>query len=254
MSENTDKRTASQRLEDLEKVVTVLYQSLTQHKNAVEVLLKSQGDMGLVKEALKLLNKKLEATIQVAKPESGITVSSVNELVVKMNVEELKAQTAEHVANGMLSATDTVADNSFLVCEELNQDGTVANPRVQFRLDSQTEEVGNSFKGKKVGDTISFGENKFSATILELYSIVEPKPADAASAETPAVQEPTETAPTATTPAEATPDTTAPATEAPSVPSPAPTGPSNEALAPPAETPVTQFVSDAGSVASTATS
>ena len=46
------------------------------------------GDMALVKDALKLLNKKAEAIVQVAKPESGISEASVNALVTSMNVEE----------------------------------------------------------------------------------------------------------------------------------------------------------------------
>ena len=171
----TDNRTATQKIEDLEKVVTILYQAVGQMKNATEHLLKSQGDMALVKDALKLLNKKTEAIIQVAKPETGITVASVSTLVIKMNVDDLTAQVAGHVASGNLVATDTVAADSYLVAEELNADGTLANPRIQFRLDSQEPATVELLKGKKVGDTISFGENKFSAKLLEIYSVVEPK-------------------------------------------------------------------------------
>ncbi len=169
-----DKRTATQRIEDLEKVVTMLYQATAQIKNATENLLKSQGDMVLVKDALKLLNKKVEAIVQVATPESGITVTSVSNLVVKMNVEDLTAQVAGYVSNGHLTPADEVAANSYLVCEEYNADGTLANPRIQFRLDSQTPETNASLTGKKVGDTVTFGENKFSAKILEIYTLAEP--------------------------------------------------------------------------------
>jgi hypothetical protein len=179
MSENTDKRTATQKIEDLEKVVTVLYQAVSQNKNALEALLRSQSDMALVKDALKLLNKKTEAIIQNAAPETGITVASVSATVVKMNVDDLTAQVAGYVANGHLVAADEVADNSYLVAEELNADGTLANPRIQFRLDSQDPATVEALKGKKVRDVISFGENKFSAKLLEIYSLVEPKAEDA---------------------------------------------------------------------------
>jgi hypothetical protein len=232
MSDNADKRTATQRIEDLEKVVTMLYQATAQSKNALENLLRAQSDMALVKDALKLLNKKTEAIIQCATPETGITVQAVSALVVKMNVEDLTAQVAGFVTSGHLTPTDEVAADSYLVCEELAADGTQVNPRIQFRLDSQDASTQEAFKGKKVGDTVSFGENKFSAKLLELYSLTEPKAPDAAPA--------AEAAPTAPAPAaEAAAPTTADAAPAEA----APTGPSNANFEnPPAETPVAQFV------------
>lgn len=200
-----DKRTATQKIEDLERVVTMLYQSTAQIKSVVENLIKSQAEMGLVKDALKLLNKKTEAIIQAAAPETGITVATVSNLVIGMNVDDLKAQVAGYLASGHLAATDEVSDNTYLVCEEYNADGTVANPRIQFRLDSQDQATRELLKGKKVGDTISFGENKFSAKILELYTLLEPKAPEAAPAEAaPAEAAPAEAAPaeTAEVPAE----------------------------------------------------
>jgi hypothetical protein len=176
---NADTRTATQKIEDLEKVVTMLYQATAQNKNVLENLLKAQSDMALVKDALKLLNKKTEAIVQVANPETGITVASVSALVTKMNVEDLTAQVAGYVANGHLVAADEVTDNSYLVAEENNLDGVLVNPRIQFRLDSQDKATQDVLKGKKAGDTVSFGENKFTAKILEVYTIVEPKAAEA---------------------------------------------------------------------------
>ncbi len=270
-AETKDTRNASQKIEDLEKVVTMLYQSTAQIKNAVDNLLRAQSDMALVKDALKILNKKTEAIIQAAKEETGITVASVSDLVIKMNVEDLKAQVAAFVSNGHLVATDTVSADSYLVCEESNADGTLANPRIQFRLDSLGEEsTREALTGKKVGDTVGFGEGKFNAKILEIYSIVEPVAPAAEVAPTtdaPAATVATETAPAApaeTAPAtEATPAPEAATTETP-VATPAvatppstatPTGPSNDALSnPPAESPVTEFVSNDPATLVTSTS
>lgn len=178
-----DKRTATQRIEDLEKVASVLYQNLIQMKNITDSLMKSQGDMGLIKEATRLLNKKLEAVVQLSKPETGVSAESVSNLVLKMNVEDLTSQVAEYVKNGHLVSAEEVSPNSYLVCEEYNPDGTLANPRIQFRLDSQEQSTSDAFKGKKAGDTVSFGENKFSAKILEIYTLVEPKQETAPAAE-----------------------------------------------------------------------
>lgn len=184
-----DKRTATQRLEDLERVVTMLYQSVGQHKNALDGLLPLKGEMNLIKDVLKLLNKKTEAMVQVAAPETGINPKSVSDLIVKMNVADLEAQVAEYVKNGHLLPADEVSASSYVVCEESYKDGTLANPRVQFRLDSQAEALVEAMKGKKIGDTISFGEDKFDAKILEIYSVVEPKAPEAAPSEAPPAAE-----------------------------------------------------------------
>jgi len=236
MSDKTDTRTATQKIEDLEKVSTLLWQQTAQIKSAVENLLRAQGDMALVKEALKLLNKKSEAIVQAALPETGITPASVSALVTKMNVDDLTAQVAGYLASGHLAASDAVAADSYLVCEEYDSEGNLANPRIQFRLDSQDEKTQAALTGKKAGDTVSFGEGKLSAKILEIYTLTEPKAPEAAPAAD-AAPAATETASTEAAPA--TDATPAPA-EAPATP--AATGPSNDALAAPAESPVTEFV------------
>lgn len=234
MSE-TDNRTATQRIEDLEKVVTVLYQAVSQNKAVLENLLKSQGDMNLVKDALRLLNKKVEAVIQAANEESGISAASVSNLLTKMNVDDLIAQVAGFVANGHLAVTDTVAADSFLVCEEYDADGALVNPRIQFRMDSQEADTTTALTGKKVGDAVSFGEKKFSAKILEIYTLTEPK-AETAAAEVPA-EAPTAVAEAPTSEAKE-PEATAGYTP------PAFAGPDTT----PTEAPVPTFVTDAGTV------
>jgi hypothetical protein len=237
MSENTDKRNATQKIEDLEKVVTMLYQAVASQKPAVDSLLQSQGEMNLVKDALRILNKKTEAIIQVANPETGITVKSVSDLVIQMNVTDLKAQVDGYIQSGHLTPTDEVTANSYLVCEELNTDGTTANPRIQFRLDSQDEATSSALLGKKVGDTASFGENRFSAKLLEIYTLTEPKAPEAPAVETAPAEAtpeaaPAEEAPAAETTPETTPDTAAETVQAASAPLPEL----------PAETPIVTFV------------
>ena len=187
MSE-VDKRTATQKIEDLEKTVVMLYQVMAQVKPSVEHLLQQQNEMAMVKDALRLLNKKTEAIIQAAQTTAGITVDNVSALVVQLNIVDLTAQVAAYVSNGHLVAADEVADNGYVVCEEQDSTGTVVNPRVQFRMDSQDPATVESFKGKKVGDIASFGENRFSAKVLEIYTIVEPKAADAVPSEPPTAE------------------------------------------------------------------
>ena len=235
MSENkADPRTATQRIEDLEKVLTVLYQDAQRHEEMIAGLSGMKNDMTLVKDALKLINKRTDAIIQSASSDSGITSASVDTLVIQMNVAELVQQTANYVTAGHLAPTDTIVDNTFVVCEEHNSDGKVINPRIQFKLDTQDPATQESLKGKKAGDTVSFGENKFTVKVLEVYSLLDPNAPKAAdpAPEAPAPDNSTgSTEPTTT--AETTPE--APAEQA------APAA-ATEANPLPPETPVVQFV------------
>lgn len=182
MSENTDKRTATQKIDDLEKVVTVLYQSLNQHKGAIEALQSLGKEVSVLKEVAKLLDRKTDAIVKVAKAETGISVESVKATVEQWNIEDMKGQVAGHLANGYLAPTDTVADDSYVVCEELAPDtGAVVNPRIQFRLDSQADETKNLLRGKKTGDTAKFGETKYDLKVLEVYTLTTPKAPEAAA-------------------------------------------------------------------------
>lgn len=262
MSDSVDKRTALNRIEDMERVLVGLFQAVASHKQQLENVLGMQGDVVMVKDALRLLNKKTEAIVQLATPETGITVQAVSDLMVKMNVADLTGQVAAWVSSGHLTPADTVDTNSFLVCEEQNADGTLANPRIQFRLDSQDSSVTELLKGKKAGDVVTFGENKFNAKVLEIYSITEPKAPEAALAtDSSTAATTTDAAPAASDTGDAgdvaaETATTTEATPAPvsTPPSAAPAGPSNEALAPPVENPVTQFVPSDPSTMVTASS
>ena len=222
MSENTDNRTATQRIEDLEKVVASMYQATGKLILSVEDLMKKSEEANLVKEALKLLNRKTEAIVQAAAPESGISDASVSSILIKLNVSDLIVQTAGYVAAGHLKATDAVTADSFLACEEINSEGTVVNPRIQFRLDSQPKETQDSLAGKKAGDLVSFGEKKFSVKILEVYTLQNPpvpptQEAPQAAATTEAAAPSADTAPAA----EAAPETTETAPSTPEAAAPA---------------------------------
>ena len=185
---NTDKRTATQRIEDLEKVLTNLYQAVMTHREAIEALAPVKEDMLLVKDAVKLIHKRVEAVVLAAKPETGITSESVSDLLVKMNVIDLINQVKTYVDSGTITLSESVEDNSFLVCEEIDSSGVVVNPRIQFRLDSQDAATQESLKGKKAGESVSFGDGKLTARVLEVYSITPQKVPEATDPEAPAAE------------------------------------------------------------------
>ena len=240
---NRDNRTATQRIEDLEKVVSMFYQALAEIHNTIKGLPALQQDMALVRDALKLLNRKAEAIIQSASESSGINYPAVEAIVIKYNVEDLAKQVAGYVAGGQIRPTDTVLTTGFVVGEELNADGTLNNPRTQFRVDSVNETTRDALLGKKAGDLISFGEGKLDLRVLEVYDMT---PAQAPTAETPATDAPADAPAADATPAADAAPAEAPAadpTPAPAAdPTPEAAAPAAELPAPPAETPIVEFV------------
>lgn len=212
-----DNRTASQRLDDVERVVASLYNGLQQLAGGLDSLAKSVQEFPMIRQAVYLMSKRLECVIGVADPLSGISLETVDAAVIQSNVVELKEQVNSWLGAGAITATDAVGEKTFVVACEKDAEGKVANPRIQFSLDSQREELKTALTGKKVGETISFGEGKLDLEILELYTVNEPKPpvalaeapaddtkgpeaapADQAAAETPAPQSSNEEAPAAT--------------------------------------------------------
>lgn len=208
--EQKDTRTATQRLDDLERVVASLYSAVNQLIQVNDKISKLVADIPLLHQAVKLLNRRIEGVVRAASESAGITIASVSAEVVKMNLEELKAQVAQGIADGHLSASEVITDTSFAVVEEFAPDGTVASERTQFPVGAQPDEVKAQLLGKKVGDTASFGPEKFSLKVLEVYQVNEPKAPEAAAVEAPAMEQ------TAAAPAEA------PAPEAAPAPAEAP--------------------------------
>lgn len=183
MSENKDTRTASQRLDDLERVCATIFsatQELIRVNNEMSNLV---ADVPLLKDAAKLLNRRIEAVVEAANGPGGLTNDNVNAAMVRMNTEELKSQVAAWVASGALVPSDAVAADSFVVAEEFDADGKTF-PRIQFPMTSQGEEVQSKLNGAKVGDSVDFGDGKRSLKVQEIYTV--PAPA----AETPAPAEP----------------------------------------------------------------
>ena len=217
MAATTDNRTATQRIEDLERVTTVMYQGLSRAIDTLNGMTNVNQDIAIAKEVINVLNKKTDAIIKVAAPETGITADAVAASVTEMRLDDMKAQVAGYLANGVIAPAEVIAEDSFVVCQESNSEGEVVQPRLQLRIDSQEEANRTAFIGKKVGETASFGENRYDAKILEIYTLVPPKAPEAPAAAPAAAETPAEAAPQAAEAAPAAPEATAPA-ETPAAP------------------------------------
>lgn len=206
MSEtNTEnKKTATERLEILENTVNSIIQVIQPIQNMAQDL------MGL-REAVKLLNNKLDAVVKCVNTGTQLTDENIGQFMTENNAKELQDKVTKMVADGLLAATDTVGKDSFVVINEQDGTGKVVNPRMQFLLSAlQNEEIRASLDGAKVGTNIAVGDKGGSLNVLEAYNIVTPQ-APAAETQAPAA---TEAAPAAAadTASAATTDATAEAT------------------------------------------
>ena len=183
MSENETKKSATERLEDLENMMAQVGQALSSLEPMTRDLLQ-------IKDALKLLNNKLNAVARAASEGKLPTDEVVSGFMTESNAQELKGKVDQMVSNGLLAATDTVAKDSFVVINESDASGTIVNPRMQFLLSAlQHPEVKGKLEGAKIGDNIKVGDQGASINVLEAYNVVPPKAPESSVTEAPAASE-----------------------------------------------------------------
>lgn len=173
MSNQADKRTASQRIEDMERGLMALYQTADNMAR----------DMMTIKEAIKLLGNKLDAVVKATSRGEQLTDEVISKIMVENNVEELKNKVQDLVNQGVLVAAEEVTANSFIVGREIDADGKVQNPRMQFVVSALAENVRTKFPGAKAGQTLELEEGKWKFEVQEVYSIQTPQAPQAEQSE-----------------------------------------------------------------------
>lgn len=184
-TQQADKRTASQRIDDMERGLMALYQTADNMAR----------DLMTIKEAIKLLGNKLDSVVKVSRSGSALTDENIAAVMVENNVEELKTKVQNLVNSGALVSAEEIGPNSFVVGREVAADGTVQNPRLQFVVSQLQPDIKDKFPGHKAGEKIDLQEGKWSFEVLEVYNIQVPQEAPAA---------PVEAAPEAAQPSEST--------------------------------------------------
>lgn len=180
-NQQPDKRTASQRIDDLEMGLRAMYQTA---ENMAR-------DMGTIKEAIKLLGNKMDSIVKASNNGEKLTDEVIARIMVENNVEELRNKVTDLVNQGFLAKGEEITLNSFVVGRELAEDGTIQNPRMQFVVSALAEQVRNKFPGQKSGDILTLEEGKWKFEIQEVYNIQTPPPpqAEAAPEVTPEVSQ-----------------------------------------------------------------
>lgn len=125
----------------------------------------------ILKDALQLLHEKLESVIALSNEGKSLSNNNINEKVVMLKEQALKDRVDDLVNAKQITAAEEVTDNSLVVARELNKNGTVENPRIQFLTSRLVEELQNKFIGKKVGELIKGEEDKLDLEIMEIYNV-----------------------------------------------------------------------------------
>jgi hypothetical protein len=126
----------------------------------------------IVKNALQMLHEKLDATITLANGGQALTTENIDKQIVLIREADLKAKIDEQVKSGNMKVVDEVGENSVVVSRELNDDGEVENPRLQFMVGRLSDDLKALYVGKKVGDLIKNEEGKLDVEISEIYDFV----------------------------------------------------------------------------------
>lgn len=168
--QQTDKRTASQKIEDMERGLMAIYQTADNMAR----------DMMLIKDALKLLGNKVDSIVKASVSGQPINDEVLSKIMVQNNVDELKKKVDNLIAQGILVPETTITEDSFIVGQDINAQGELASPRLQFVLSvTGTKEFQAKFLGAQVGQTLEIEEGKNKFMITESYAIQSPKAPEA---------------------------------------------------------------------------
>ena len=129
----------------------------------------------ILKNALQLVHEKLDAVINLANEGKALSQENINEKVVLLKEQELKNKVDQMLEQGAIEAVEEVGENSLVVSREVDDDGKVVNPRLQFITGRLNEESLKHFLGKKSGDLVKMEEGKLGIEIAEIYNFVEQK-------------------------------------------------------------------------------
>lgn len=167
-----DKRTASQRIEDLERAVMAIYQATNNMAR----------DNSLIKNALKLMDNKIEAIMKASTNGEPLSTEVISRIMKENELEELKERVVNMVNQGFLAPLEAIEDGAFVVGSEDEPDAADGTPgktihaRLQFSLNTLDKEVQEKLKGAKVGETVKFKDDALVFKVKEIYKIVNPTP------------------------------------------------------------------------------
>lgn len=166
------KKTASQRIEELEQAMMSMYSTANNMAR----------DIMTMKEAIKLLGNKVDSIVKASERGEELNDDTLSKIMIENNTAELATKVQTLVQQGFLSKADSITEESFVVGKEVDDDGNVMNPRLQFAMKGLQDVLRSKIVGSKAGDILTLEEGKLKFEVVEVYDIVVPK-AEAVAAE-----------------------------------------------------------------------
>ena len=142
-------------------------------------------DNTLIKNAIKLLDSKVDAMVQAASSGQALTNEIISGIMKEKELQELKDKVTNLVTQGYLVPADEIAEGAFVIGSEEEPtaaDGTpgkVVHARLQFTLASLDKEIQAKLIGAKAGTVVSFKDDALVFKVAEVYKIENPTPAAA---------------------------------------------------------------------------
>ncbi|HLD91639.1 MAG TPA: hypothetical protein VI911_11630 [Patescibacteria group bacterium] len=155
---------ASQKLIALEGLTTGLQQQ-------IQILAEEIDKIGQV---VQLLARRLNASNQIA----NISSDSVTQVIVDENAKSLESKVQMLIDKGIAkrSSDGLIKDEQcFVVGREIDKDGNVIAPRIQFAVASLVADLKPKFIGQKEGSLFKNDDSESSIEIMEVYDIIPPK-------------------------------------------------------------------------------
>lgn len=170
---------ASDRLATLENLVveqTTTLDNATKRTGEMEMILYNLSrESEILRDALQLMHDKLEAVVALSNGGKPLTNENINETVTSLKEQSLKDRVTSMEESGHIAPVDVVGSESLIISRELDEGGTVVNPRLQFMVGRLNDVLKSKFVGRGTGDLVPGEENKLDIEIMEIYDFVDQK-------------------------------------------------------------------------------
>lgn len=178
-AENSTTQNAAVRLGKIEQQLLGLIQMVSAQQQSIQIL---ADEIDKARELTLGVARRLNATISSAE-QGALSHDSVNRFIVDQNVKSLESMVEKMVEEKVLTKKDSeIEAANFVVGSEVDLEGNVVNPRIQFLVNDllsspNSHDLGQKLLGKKASDSISFND-KMNFVISEVYSVQDLKELD----------------------------------------------------------------------------
>ena len=177
-------KSAAERLSEVEKV----------SQGLVVSVVRTAQEMRTINQKLQTLDRVISQLIayvdgieKVFADDKPLTKEAHKEAMLANRLQAQKAEVDMYLAQKLLKVAEVITAKSFVVYQEVDQDGKVLNPRGHVEIEPLTGDIKAKFMDKKVGDKFEVMPNRLME-ILEVYEVTPPQAPVAEAA--PVVEEP----------------------------------------------------------------